>query len=124
VEKVYRAVLDQQIYNQQLNDLRRGVVIDGYQTRSAGVYVKTNQPGNVVLKIVISEGKKRQVRLMVEAVGRKVLNLKRMQIGEIELGKLPTGMWRLCSTQEVNYLRGLMRKRLEKSTLPKNKDRK
>jgi 23S rRNA pseudouridine2605 synthase len=109
IEKVYRAEIDQPIYREQLDDLRRGVVIEGYRTRSASVYVKSNSYGNVVLKIVITEGKKRQVRLMLEAVDRRVLSLKRLQIGDIELGKLPAGMWRECNAQEVGYLRGLAR---------------
>jgi len=114
IEKVYRVEVDKPIYKQQLEDLRRGVDIDGYKTKSAGVFVRSNRDGNVVLKMVITEGKKRQIRLMLEAVGRKVFSLKRIQIGGIELGKLPTGMWRLCTKSEVNYLLSLKQKRREK----------
>jgi len=111
VEKVYKATIDQPLHKLQLEDLRKGVIIDGYKTKPAGIYVKSNRPNSVVLKIVIKEGKKRQIRLMLEAVGRKVISLKRIQIGEIELGKLPVGMWRLCSKDEVRYLTGLKLKR-------------
>ncbi|MFO7659518.1 MAG: pseudouridine synthase [Candidatus Cloacimonadaceae bacterium] len=114
VEKTYRVEIDHSLYKKQLEDLRRGVVIEGYKTRPAGVFVKSNKENNVVLKMVISEGKKRQIRYMIEAVGRKVLDLKRIQIGEIELGKLPTGMWRLCSRQEISYLMSLKQPRREK----------
>jgi len=113
VEKMYRVEIDHPLYKRQLEDLRSGVVIEGYKTKSAGVFVRSNKDGNVVLKVVITEGKKRQIRLMVEAIGRNVIALKRIQIGEIELGKLPTGMWRLCSRQEINYLTGLKQKRSE-----------
>lgn len=111
VEKTYRVEVDQPLYKRQLEDLRTGVVIEGYKTRPAGVFVRSNKPGNVVLKMIISEGKKRQIRLMLEAVGRRVLNLRRIQIGEIELGKLPVGMWRLCSRSEMNYLMSIKQKR-------------
>ncbi len=114
VEKVYRVEVDLPVTKYQLEDLRSGVVIDGYKTKPAGVFVKTNKPGNIDLKIIISEGKKRQIRLMLEAVGRKVLNLKRIQIGAMELGKLPTGMWRPCTVNEVRYLNSLKQKRSEK----------
>lgn len=111
VEKMYRVEIDHPLYKRQLEDLRRGVVIEGYKTRPAGVFVRSNKDGNVVLKMVISEGKKRQIRYMIEAIGRKVIDLKRVQIGEIELDKLPTGMWRLCSRQEVGYLNSLKQTR-------------
>jgi 23S rRNA pseudouridine2605 synthase len=111
VEKTYRVEVDQPLYKRQLEELRTGVVIEGYRTKPAGVFIRSNKAGDVVLKIIISEGKKRQIRLMLEALGRTVINLKRIQIGEIELGKLPTGMWRLCSRSEVNYLMSLKQQR-------------
>lgn len=111
VEKTYRVEVDQPLYKRQLEELRSGIVIEGYRTKPAGVFVKSNRDGNVVLKMIISEGKKRQIRLMLEALDRRVINLKRMQIGEIELGKLPVGMWRLCSGSEVNYLMSIKQKR-------------
>lgn len=111
VEKTYRVEIDQPLYKRQLEDLRNGVVIEGYKTKPAGVFVRSNKDNNVVLKMVITEGKKRQIRLMVEAIGRKVISLRRIQIGEIELGKLPKGMWRLCTRQEVSYLMSLKQKR-------------
>jgi 23S rRNA pseudouridine2605 synthase len=107
VEKVYRVEVDLPLYKKQIEDLRQGVVIEGYKTKPAGVYVKSNRENNVVLKMVITEGKKRQIRLMLEAVGRKVIALKRIQLGEIELGKLPLGMWRPCSREEIRYLMNL-----------------
>ncbi len=109
VDKTYRVEADLPLSRQQLDCLRQGVVIEGGKTLPAGVFVKSNRPGSVVLKMVISEGKKRQLRLMLEAVGRKVLSLKRMQIGELELDRLPSGMWRLCTPEEVKYLLGLKR---------------
>jgi 23S rRNA pseudouridine2605 synthase len=111
VEKTYRVEVDLPLYKNQIEDLRKGVVINGYRTKSAGIFVKNNKPGNVVLKVIISEGKNRQIRKMLEAVDRRVFNLRRIQIGEIELGKLPLGMWRLCSRSEVNYLLSLKQKR-------------
>lgn len=114
VEKVYRVEVDQPLTRRQLDDLRNGVVIEGYKTRPAGVFVKDSQAGGIHLKMVITEGKKRQIRLMIEAVHRKVISLKRIQIGEIELGKLPLGMWRLCSREEIRYLQSLKQKRRDK----------
>jgi len=111
VEKTYRAAIDKPLTKQQLEQLRKGVMIEGYKTQSAGVYIKSNKPGETVLKIVITEGKKRQIRLMLEAVQRNVISLKRIQIGELKLDKLPTGMWRPCSPQEIRYLQSLKKLR-------------
>lgn len=52
------------------------------------------------LRFVLCEGKKRQIRLMCEAVGLKVLGLKRVRIGRIALGDLPTGQWRYLRSDE------------------------
>jgi len=114
VEKVYRVEVDYPLSTKQLAQLREGVLIEGYRTQPAGVFVRSNRQGAVVLKMVITEGKKRQIRLMIEAVNRKVLSLKRVQIGEIELGKLPLGMWRECSREEVRYLQNLKQQRSQK----------
>jgi len=111
VEKVYRVEIDLPLTQKQLTELRSGVVIDGYKTRPAGAFVKSAGQAHPVLKMIISEGKKRQIRLMIEAVHRKVISLKRIQIGELELGKLPVGMWRLCSRTEVKYLQSLKSER-------------
>jgi len=56
------------------------------------------------LKIVIKEGRKRQIRQMIEAVGAKVVSLKRLQFGSIQLKDLPVGRWRPLSRSEINSL--------------------
>lgn len=53
------------------------------------------------LRIVLTEGKKRQVRRMCELVGLKVVGLKRVRIGQLRLGKLPEGQWRFLERDEV-----------------------
>lgn len=52
-------------------------------------------------KVILHEGKKRQVRLMFKAVGHRVVRLKRIQVGELRLGNLPLGKHRLLSPAEV-----------------------
>ena len=52
------------------------------------------------LSFTLREGKKRQIRRMCEAVGLKVLGLKRVRIGKVKLGDLPTGQWRYLSADE------------------------
>lgn len=74
--------------------LRRGIELDGEALREAQVdWINDEQ-----LRFVLKEGKKRQIRRMCEAVGLRVLGLKRVRIGQVTLGDLPLGQWR--------YLRG------------------
>ena len=54
--------------------------------------------------ITIFEGRKRQIRLMIQAIGSGIFNLKRIQIGNIELGGLPIKNWRKLNKKEIESL--------------------
>jgi len=89
IAKKYEVVLKEQVTETMIKDLRDGVDIGGYTTKSAIVKkIKDN-----MVHITIMEGKNRQVRRMCEAVGNKVVNLKRISIGKLELGELKTGTY-------------------------------
>ena len=76
--------------------LKHGLELDGEALRPAQVeWVNDNQ-----LRFVLKEGKKRQIRRMCEAVGLKVLGLKRVRIGGVVLGDLPPGHWRYLRADE------------------------
>ena len=107
IEKVYRVDINQRLSRHQLDQLRSGVEIEGKKTLPAGVFVKKNDDGRSTLKMVITEGRKRQIRLMIEAVGARVLNLKRLQYGPLKLGDLVPGQWRLLNKYEIGALRKL-----------------
>jgi len=104
VEKVYRVDINRRLNNAELNTLRNGVEIEGGKTLPAGVYVKTQSPDRMSLKVVITEGKKRQIRQMIEAIGAKVTYLKRLQFGPLQLKDLPVGRWRLLEPAEIKAL--------------------
>jgi 23S rRNA pseudouridine2604 synthase len=74
--------------------LRHGLELDGEALKPA----KVSWANEDQLRIVLQQGKKRQIRRMCEAVGLTVTGLKRVRIGSVVLGKLPAGQWR--------YLRG------------------
>jgi pseudouridine synthase len=88
----------------QLEQLRRGVKISGKTTQPAIVHLKKTTPDVAVLRMTIFEGRKRQIRYMLKAVGSEVLELKRLQIGNLKLGKLPPGMWRMLKPGEIRSL--------------------
>ena len=77
--------------------LRHGLELDGEALRPAHVeWVNDDQ-----LRFVLTQGKKRQIRRMCEAVGLQVLGLKRVRIGQVMLGDLPPGQWRYLRADEA-----------------------
>lgn len=80
----------------ELKRLNHGLSLDGKKLLPAKVRWQNDDQ----LSFVLREGKKRQIRRMCEAVGLKVLGLKRVRIGRIVLGDLPTGQWRYLRPDE------------------------
>ena len=95
ITKRYYAVVDAALSNDELKSLERGVLIEGGKTAPAHVRVYGMQPGRTELTITIHEGRNRQVRRMFEAIGKKVLFLKRISEGQLNLGNLHRGEYRL-----------------------------
>lgn len=105
MNKTYIATIKGGITPKGLAQLRTGVVIDdGFKTSPAEVEMLSCEKGYTVIKITIHEGKNRQVRKMFEAVGCKVSELERVNIGIVELGNLPLGRWRHLTSHEISYL--------------------
>ncbi len=84
------------ITDEGLNLLRHGIQLDGKKLKQA----KVHQLNPTRLKIILKEGKKRQIRRMCEEVGLKVTGLTRTRIGNIKLGDMPTGQWRYLRDDE------------------------
>lgn len=103
VDKTYIAVTDREIGTDEIDKLRHGVDIGGYVTGPAKVSMANASSGNMV-RISIHEGRNRQVRRMLEAVGAKVVGLERIGIGNVFDSKLEAGKWRHLTIKE---LRGL-----------------
>lgn len=79
-----------------LHLLRHGLKLDGKPLLPARVYWQNDDQ----LRFILREGKKRQIRRMCEAVGLKVIGLKRTRIGQVRLGDLPPGQWRYLRAEE------------------------
>ncbi len=110
LEKSYKVKVKGYINESQLKMLRNGVKIDGKMTLPAKVFVKKRTKEETILRMIITEGRKRQIRKMIKTVGSEVLSLKRLQIGDVKLGKLPNGMWRFLLPSEVESLKRLSKK--------------
>jgi 23S rRNA pseudouridine2605 synthase len=93
-----------------LEKLRTGVQLDDGLTKPAEVEVIASTPGSrdsglTELRVVIREGRHRQVRRMLHAVGHKVHTLRRVGFGPLKLGRLKDGGWRVLGDAEVAALR-------------------
>jgi 23S rRNA pseudouridine2604 synthase len=90
LEKEYLVRVNGDLPEEKLQLLRHGLQLDGKPLKPARVeWINREQ-----LRFVLTEGRKRQIRRMCEAVGLKVLGLKRVRIGKLRLGNLPEGKWR------------------------------
>lgn len=109
IPKTYRVTVRPDISDEQAVRLSEGVEIEGQKTAPAHVLVLSKEPGRVVVQIVISEGRNRQIRKMCEAVGLEVARLKRVSIGPVRLGMLQPGKWRMLTQQEISALHSAMK---------------
>lgn len=110
LEKEYQAIVEGIPEERDLDRLRRGVMIDGGKTAPAKaefVFIDEKK-GTTSIRITIHEGKKRQVRLMCDAIGHPVIKLTRLRIGPFLVKGLRPGECRLLGKQEVDHLRQLV----------------
>jgi pseudouridine synthase len=106
VPKTYQVKTATRLSDEQIEQLRRGVMLSDGRTRPAIVARVRESLKYTVLELTITEGRNRQVRRMIEAVGSKVLKLVRTAIGPIRIGDLAIGKWRDLTKQEVRDLGG------------------
>ena len=99
-EKEYEVETAQPITDEALGMMRNGVMIDGVKTRKASIKCLSDRRFRIVLK----EGKKRQIRRMVEAVGNRVVALHRLRMSSLNLGNLVQGQWRHLTKEEMKLL--------------------
>lgn len=107
VGKVYVVKIEGEIKESQLAVLRAGVVVEGKRLAKCKVKQLDCKDRITKLEITIFEGKNRQIRKMFEAVGFKVIFLKRIQIGNLKLSGINRGEYRYLSQAEINYLKTL-----------------
>ena len=99
-EKAYEVTVSRPLPDGALRKLADGLPMMGTRTRPARV--KRISARRV--RIILQEGKNRQIRRMVRKVGNHVIHLKRTRIANIELGRLPLGHWRHLTKKEIDAL--------------------
>lgn len=90
IEKEYIVRVEGDVSKEKINKLSYGLYLDNKKLKKAKIDLLEPQ----VLRFILKEGKKRQIRRMCEQLGLKVTDLKRVRIGNIILGRLPKGKWR------------------------------
>jgi pseudouridine synthase len=119
IEKTYVAKLMGAPPPAALKILRRGLPIDGVMTNPAEVDFLDKREGKSWIAIRIAEGRYHQVRKMFEAIGHKVMKLRRVAIGPLELAGVEPGEWRYLTGKEVRDLKAYVdRKEHEPRTAP------
>src|SRR5579872_3769725 len=104
VPKTYQVKASSVLSDQQLQELRKGVTLTDGPAKPALVTRLRDSAKYTVIEMTICEGRNRQVRRMLEAVGSKVLKLVRTAIGEVKIGDLAIGGWRPLTGDEVKAL--------------------
>jgi len=104
VEKTYLVEVRGLLGKEQLAMLRSGIILDDGATAPAKVRVISRQRNRATVEVRIYEGRKRQVRRMMAALGCEVIRLIRTGVGGVSLGSLKSGHWRHLTAKEVALL--------------------
>ena len=103
-EKEYEVTVQRPITDGALNHLAEGISLMGTKTRPARIVRLSGHR----FRIVLQEGRNRQIRRMARKVGHEVVRLKRIRVANVRLGSLPPGAWRhLTANEKKKLLAGL-----------------
>lgn len=102
--KQYRVIVAGAVSEEVLRRLEAGVVREGEHLRADRVVMRKRTRQLTELAVWLTQGRKRQIRRMLQAVGHPVMRLVRVGIGPLSLGELAAGQWRFLSHEEVQQL--------------------
>jgi 23S rRNA pseudouridine2605 synthase len=108
-EKEYRVLVNGQPSVKTLAAWRQGVILDGKPTAPARVDLLRRDRDAALLRVVMREGRKRQIRNVASLLGHPVRELRRVRLGPLQLGTLEVGQWRYLTAKEVQKLEALKR---------------
>lgn len=104
VERIYVALVPAPVRKRTLAELREGIELEDGVARPRRIRVLEEERSKALLEIVMTEGRKREVRRMLGAAGLKVERLARVAYGGVELGDLRQGKWRFLTPAEIARL--------------------
>jgi 23S rRNA pseudouridine2605 synthase len=103
--KVYVAEIMGIPTEEELFKFRSGIIIDNYKTSPSKINILKNENKTCTVKIVIHEGRNRQIRKMCDYINHPVINLKRLEVAGIKLDNLQEGKWRYLTADEIMHLK-------------------
>jgi 23S rRNA pseudouridine2605 synthase len=106
-EKEYHVQVEPHPTPEALERWRKGVFLDGRQSKPAQVSILRRESKRTWLRIVLREGRKRQIRRVAAMLGHRVHRLKRVGLGPVKLGQLKPGEWRYVEQEELDALQQL-----------------
>ncbi len=108
VQKIYRVSVAGNVQAETLKKMREGIFIAEGLVRVEGARILKAKPRATEMEITLKEGKNREIRRILARLGHKVQTLKRIAIGPIRLGEMPTGAYRRLSAEEVRKIQRLV----------------
>lgn len=105
VDKAYYCKVLGTVTPEALQQLAKGVMLDDHLTSPARVRLIRQETFDAIVMVTIHEGRNRQVRRMFEELGYKVLMLRRVRFGPLDLGDLNRGQWRFLEENEIRELK-------------------
>lgn len=99
-EKEYLAKTKQEVTHEHLVKISSGTTVEGTFVKP----IKVEKVRKGTLKVIVGEGKKREVRILLADAGLDVLSLTRIRVGSLILGSLPVGQYRPLTPKEILYL--------------------
>ncbi|MFN8597279.1 MAG: pseudouridine synthase [Anaerolineae bacterium] len=115
-EKEYVVLVEGRPNDGTLKSWKRGVLLEGEMTAPAKVEIMSAEREQTWLRVIMHEGRKRQIREVAGMLGHKVKYLQRVRLGPLELGELKLGRWRHLSAAEVRALMALIKPKPVKRT--------
>lgn len=106
VSRIYEVLVDGDVTAETIQRLSRGVELEDGMARAESVKLSSHRKeGQSRLRLLLREGRKREVRRLMRAVGHEVRRLRRVSYGPIQLGDLPPGKWRRLTASELEDLK-------------------
>lgn len=100
-EKEYEVTIDQYLTKDAIHILTKGMTIDDTFVRGITILEELHKGKRSIVRVILTEGKNRQIRKMFGAIGYQVTALKRVRIGKLKLGVLSVGKWKLVAKHTI-----------------------
>lgn len=105
IPKIYHVKLAGDVTEEEIEALSQPIELDGYMTQPVEIELVSRRDNATTLRMILYEGRNRQIRRMCAAQGFKVIRLCRVAIGDLKLGNLAPGKWRYLTKSQVEYLK-------------------